>query len=178
LSYGPPLALGFTSEAEYLDVQLELPAQSYMLEKLAKTFPTGYQLLGSNTVFGKTTSLSSRLNVAVYQIRMDHPIDEIKAKTEEILNLSELEINRETKSGTQQIDIRQAIIGLQPESDDDKTTLLTIESAMADLGFVKPQEILQFGYNLSAQEIMSLIIHRKAVYRLENENRIEPFDLI
>lgn len=178
LSYGPPLALGFTSEAEYLDIQLEVPAQNYMLEKLSRKFPPDFQLYESKTVFGKATSLSSQLNLAVYQIEVDRPVDELLLKTDRILTADVITIQRETKNGQQELDIRRGIIDLKAEKISEASTLLTLETAMADLGFVKVQEVLEFGYGFNTEEIMGFTIHRKNMFRLEDGRRFDPFELL
>ena len=95
-SFGPPLSLGFTSECEYLDVQLDSPIQEYMLERLAREFPPDYNLIGTRTVLGKASSLSSKLNLAEYTVELPISTDEAQQKIDDLLNREEFAFQRDT----------------------------------------------------------------------------------
>ena len=90
----------------------------------------------------------------------------------------EFEFLRETKSGPVEIEGRKAIISLNCTELDSKNTLLIMQTGMADLGFIKPQELLQNGFDISKEKLSALIIHRKGMFRLEEGNMIDPFDLL
>lgn len=178
LSYGPPLALGLTSEAEYLDIQLETPLQTYMVSNLGREFPPDYQLLGTKAVLGKAPSLSAQLNLAIYEVTLPMAKNQVEQKIEEILAKEEFHFLRETKSGPVEIEGRKAIISLICSEVDSENTLLTMQTGMADLGFIKPQELLENGFGISKEGLSALIIHRKGMFRSENGNMMDPFDLL
>jgi len=178
ISYGPPLSLGFTSEAEYFDIQLDVPVHDYMLGRLSREFPPDFSLLGTKPLLGKTQSLASQLNLAVYEVYLPMDIEKARQKCAEILEAEELHFQRETKSGPVEVEGRKAIIDLACEKSDDGKTRLTMKTGMADLGFIKPLELLEHGFEISSEVLPALEIHRKALYRLENGNLIDPFDLI
>jgi radical SAM family uncharacterized protein/radical SAM-linked protein len=178
LSYGPPLALGLTSEAEYLDVQLEMPIQAYMINNLGREFPPGFQLLGTKPVLGKAPSLSAQLNIAVYEVILPFPKDKVEQDMENIMSKEEFRFLRDTKSGPVEIEARKSIISLDASELNDGNTMLTMQTGMADLGFIKPQELLENGFGISREGLFELIIHRKGMLRFEDGNMIDPFDLL
>jgi radical SAM-linked protein len=178
ISYGPPLSLGFTSEAEYFDIQLDVPVHDYMLGNLSREISPDFNLLGTKSLLGKAQSLSSQLNLAVYEVDLPLEVEDVKEKCSQILEASELHFQRETKSGPVDVEGRKAIIDLTCEETDSADTRLTMKTGMADLGFIKPLELLEQGFKLSPDLLPGLKIHRKAMYRMEDGNLIDPFDLL
>jgi radical SAM-linked protein len=178
LSYGPPLALGLTSEAEYLDVQLDVPVQQFMINNLIREFAPEFSLLGTKGVFGKTSSLSSQINLAVYEAILPISMTETRERIGQILEADEFKIKRETKAGEIEVEVRSAIIALEGVEDEIGGTHLTMKTGMADLGFIKPGELLEQGFGLDRKQMPAITIHRKEMYRLQDERLIDPFDII
>ena len=178
LSYGPPLALGFTSESEYLDIQLEIPVQKFMISNLKKEFPPDFDLVGTKAVFGKISALSSKINLAVYEAIIPYSIVQTQNVIQEINDSGEFRFMRETKSGPVEVEARKAIISLDCSELEQQKTLLVMSTGMADLGFIKPTELLEHGFGLTPVQIQAIAIHRKAMYRFQDEERIDPFDIL
>ncbi len=176
LSYGPPLSLGYTSDAEYIDIQLENPVEQYMIDNLNRQFPPDFKLIGTSAMIGKGSSLSSQLNMAVYEVDLPIDIVRIEEMTDKILKATEFKFMRESKSGPNEIEARDSILGLECSATENGSHLV-MKTAMADLGFIKPNEILRHGYHLEENEVMALTIHRMAQYRIENDKLIDPFDI-
>ncbi|MBD3219325.1 MAG: DUF2344 domain-containing protein, partial [candidate division Zixibacteria bacterium] len=177
-SYGPPLTLGFTSEAEYFDIQMDVPVHEYMINKLSRDFPPGFELLGTKPLLGKTQSLASQLNLAVYEVALPLEFEIVKELCSQIMEADELNFQRETKSGPVDVEGRRAIIDLSSEKTEQGGTRLTMQTGMADLGFIKPLELLEHGFKIDPDILPALEIHRKALYRFEDGSHIDPFDII
>jgi radical SAM family uncharacterized protein/radical SAM-linked protein len=177
-SFGPPLTLGFTSEAEYIDIQLETPIQQYMVNSLTREFPSDFRLIGTKVVLGKTSSLASKLNLSVYQVELPSPLEVVKEMTQNILDKKEFTLIRETKTGPVNVELRNAIIDLECKENESGKTILTMKTGMADLPYIKPLELLEHGYGLSGEDLMALPVHRKAMYRICDDKLIDPFDII
>ncbi|MCJ7497932.1 MAG: TIGR03960 family B12-binding radical SAM protein, partial [candidate division Zixibacteria bacterium] len=97
IAFGPPLPLGFISEAEYLDLQLAEPFSNEFLLKLNKTLPQGFKILEGKTIFTKAESLSSAINSALYKVELPIPETEIKEKIEYTLSQRNLMVSRVSK---------------------------------------------------------------------------------
>lgn len=80
IAFGPPLPLGFVSEAEYLDIQLTEPFSNGHLSTLNKSLPQGFRILEGKTIFTKAESLSSAVNAALYKMELPLSETEIKEK--------------------------------------------------------------------------------------------------
>ena len=68
VSFGPPLALGFTSIAECLDLQLEKPAGGDLLDLLNRHLPPGARALECRPIFRDASSLVQLSDVAEYRL--------------------------------------------------------------------------------------------------------------
>ncbi len=68
IAYGPPLATGFASEAEYFDLHLLVEGEFRLAEALNPQLPAGLEILQVKPLFGKSKSLSSLINRADYRI--------------------------------------------------------------------------------------------------------------
>ena len=82
------------------------------------------------------------------------------------------------KNGPIEIEARKAILDLTCTELENDSCLLTMKTGMADLGFIKPLELLQHGFNIEGDELMKLILHRKNLCRLENDACIDPFEIL
>lgn len=175
LSFCPPLPMGFTTEAEYVDIALEQNCTSDMIDNIRKALPDGFQMLEAKTVFAKTLSLSEAINRVTYSLKLKNEpdIEELKKNITETFKRSQIEITRKTKSGESVVDIRPAIFKLDV-IDDELTMTLGIGSG----GYARPTEVAQILFGLSDEETAALQFHRREMYRETDDNRrIEGIEL-
>jgi radical SAM family uncharacterized protein/radical SAM-linked protein len=116
ISFGPPLPLGMQSTAEFADFSLSTPfPEAGML--LAKNLPEGMEMLSIRPISEKAESLTKILILAEYHVQCgrDERIGEI-IKT--ILEREHIPVERMSKSGPKEVDIRPGIIEItvSPES--------------------------------------------------------------
>ena len=69
IAYGPPLATGFTSDAEYLDLQYRRETKVDIGKAVASALPNGVELLEIKALYGKGMALNALINRADYEIR-------------------------------------------------------------------------------------------------------------
>jgi radical SAM family uncharacterized protein/radical SAM-linked protein len=175
LSFGPPLPLGFTSEAEYLDITLETNLLPYMFDDIKKRLPDGLDILEARVVYGQAGSLTSLINRVVYTIptafwsdlsRLQSQIDRIMAGETAV-------IERDTKEGIKSMDIKPAVFNMGIEADN---LLLTL--GVGEAGYARPNEVVQLLRDSLTCEIVALPFHRKEMYRVAEDGRnINPMDL-
>ena len=68
ISPGPPLALGFTSSAEYIDLEIEENIPAKLQYVLNNYLPAGIKVLDMKPVSHKVESLNSAIELAVYRV--------------------------------------------------------------------------------------------------------------
>jgi radical SAM family uncharacterized protein/radical SAM-linked protein len=179
ISYGPPLAVGYTSEAEYFDLTLEQPFQTRMAANLSDSLPEGYFIVTAKPVVSTKISISSRLNLAVYEVAIaDNP--ELQAKIDNLLARDVIEIERTPKETTRIVDIRSSIqnLTLNPIEDGLKDRIiLYMELAIGSSGFVRPQEVIRTGGLIEESDLPGVIFHRKELYHVTDDgNRLTPME--
>ncbi|MEA2031112.1 MAG: TIGR03960 family B12-binding radical SAM protein [candidate division Zixibacteria bacterium] len=175
LSFGPPLPLGITSKAEYVDLTLDTSFMAYMVDNLKETMPEGVNVFDARVVIGKKKSLSALLNRADYILPLDETMNTaiLKDKVADIFSVDELIVKRIGKEKTTNIDIRPAIYELSIEDG-----ILRMTLGMGDGGYVRPIEILALLF--SGEEVPALAhgIHRAAMCRIDKQgNRLDPMEL-
>jgi len=175
LSLGPPLPLGFTSEAEYLDITLDSNLMPYMVENLRKTLPEGIELLDARSVLGKNLSLNAAINRAEYCVPVGFWSDPqvLKAQAEQVLAAETLECERRGKNESKKIDIRPALYDVRVT---DKECIL--ELGLGSAGYAKATEVIGFLQQGLTVPSAALPFHRKDLYRIDDYgNRIEVMDI-
>jgi radical SAM-linked protein len=176
LAFGPPLTLGYTSRAEYLDIQLETPFQQEMISKLNRALPSGYQISQGQPIFGKATSLSSLINTACYEVMLPDVGIITQEAVDEMLSRETIMIRRIKGEETKEVDIRKSVTNLELRLSD-RINSLYMELTMGNLGFVKPEEILGQCFLLPEKTVLSLRVCRTDLLILNNGKRLTPFEV-
>lgn len=175
LSFGPPLPLGFTSEAEYVDITLDVNLMPYMIDSLRKKLPAGITLDDARIVLGKSASLSSALNRVEYAVAIDCWADKsvLKEQVERILKAETLPFERQGKQTAKMVDLRPAIFDIREENG-----VLLLQSGIGDAGYARPDEIAELLKDGLKYPSNGMPFHRKAMYRIEADgSRIDPMDI-
>jgi radical SAM-linked protein len=173
ISFGQPLPLGYTSDAEYFDLQLSQPFREDIIMRMKKAFPYGLEIMGFKQFFANVSSLSKQLNLARYEIP---PISGIVYDTEIISDLlagKNLIIKRIKNETEIEINVGSFIDDIRSIGEK-----LQIDVYQMPDGHVKPEEILIFGLGIKSELIKSLHIHRKNQFYKSGMRLIEPLDLV
>lgn len=174
ISFCPPLPMGFTSEAEYVDITLDQNCTSQMIDNMRKSLPEGFQLLEAKTIVAKTPSLSDVINRVVYVQKLgdDADIDALRSQISEMLNRQCIEISRTTKAGESTVNIRPAIFDIRISGRE-----LVMTLGIGQSGYARPTEVAQLLFGLNDEETATLSFHREQMYRITEDNqRIEGIE--
>jgi radical SAM family uncharacterized protein/radical SAM-linked protein len=177
VAFGPPLPLGFVSDSEYLDIQLTQPYSPGVLYRLNQALPPGFEFLEAKPILGKSESLSSIINLAVYQVELDYPEKETNAKIESLLSQKNLVAQRNHKEGPKEIDIRRHIIKLECTGGNSKTKVKMF-LGLGTEGYVRPQEVLIFGFELVERKVLSLLFKRTGLFIRTEKKILTPMDVL
>jgi radical SAM-linked protein len=172
LSFGPPLQLGYTSEAEYFDLVLIRPFNTEMAGRLNEAMPEGFYIIEARpNFFGKKVSLSSKLNRAVYEVAVDGDYD-YRSLIEKLLAEAAVEIERVGKKETKTVDIRPAIYRLEYHDDPDgEGGVIHMELGVGSAGYVRPSEVMAVMEKSGDQALEAWRIHRKDMLYIDDEGR-------
>ena len=172
LAFGSALAVGVSSEAEYMDFALRKPlAQPEVFDRLSAQLPPGVRVLALRPISGKHVALMAQADAAHYRVRV--PLkggDKAAAKAQQAFDAfavaPEVFVTRVTPKKTRKKEIKQYLGGpLQAAIADDVLTLMLTTRILRDAGSVKPGEILavladEFGLPVAVSEAD---IHRTAL---------------
>lgn len=179
VSYGPPLPLGFTSDAEYFDLSLERPFYPPMAGRLSESLPQGYFLVMARPVIGGKESLSSKLNRAVYEVVIDKSID-CRDKLAYLLSQEKVEVNRTAKDEIKVVNIRPAIYELSYLEESTlapEKAVVVMELGVGSAGYVRPQEVILAAGLGDEKTVPALIIHRRDLLYINPDGaRISPME--
>lgn len=177
VSLGPPLALGYTSDAEYFDLHLEQPYQEEFLKRLNQQLPEGFAVVQARPVFGKVASVSSQINLACYEVDLDDSAPVSEERTQNLLEQESVTITRHRGDEEKQVDVRPAIIELRLNETQSGNKRLEMALGLGNLGFVRPDEVLSQCLNLEDEKVLTLKIHRRALLVVHGERRLSPFEV-
>ena len=179
MAFGPPLSVGFTSEAEYLDLTLERPFQPDMAQRISRELPSDFSLFAAQPIINTKVSLSGKLNRAIYEIPLDADNNDVQSKIDALMSRNKVEIDRETKDDVKTVDIRPAIYILQfrPSETEKALGTLYMELGIGTAGYARPTEVLKVSGIVDDSRIPAVIIHRKNLLFIDdNGRRLSPME--
>ncbi|MCI0530990.1 MAG: TIGR03936 family radical SAM-associated protein [candidate division Zixibacteria bacterium] len=175
IAYGPPLPLGFTSDCEFLDFQLDCAFNKQLVERLNSTLPEGFAITEAKPVFTKSASLSSYINTSVYQVQLNgnspESLDELKTMPDR----SEIWISRNTPSGEKKINLHGLIQKIQVEGNQ-TGPLINMWLGLGPNGYARPQEVLQIALGWGERELSSLKFKRIDLLCRKQNSYLSPFN--
>ncbi len=175
ISYGPPLPLGFTSEAEVLDIVLDANLLPYMVEDIRRILPDGITMYEAKMVLGQGGSLSALINRVEYVVPTACWTDtqSLQKQIGELLTRADVKYQRESKDGHKEVDLRPAIGGIEILGDQ-----MVMSLGVGESGYARPNEVATFLAESLTCELVALPFHRKAMYReADNGRRINVMEL-
>ncbi len=150
LAFGSALAVGVSSEAEYMDFALKKPlAQPEVFDRLSAQLPPGVRVLALRPVRGKHVALMAQADAADYRVRvplLGDPTAAAQAARQALAAFHaapEVFVTRVTPKKTRRKEIKQYLKGpLAVSLADGVLTLSLTTRIFKEAGSVKPGEIL------------------------------------
>jgi radical SAM family uncharacterized protein/radical SAM-linked protein len=173
ISFGQPLPVGYTSEAEYFDLQISQPFREEFMIRLKAALPPGLEITGYKYYFANVSSLTKQLNMARYAIPRIEGIEYDPANISKIISSKSLFITRIREGIEKQIDAGQFIENIDPREGG-----LVLDVRQTPDGHIKPEELLIFGLGFDESLVKPLVIHRKNQFQKTGQRLIEPLDLV
>ena len=140
LTLASALPLGFTSQAEVMDVWLENNLPIDQVERaLLRALPPGLQVEQISQVETQAPGLQARLVAAEYLVTLNQPYSDLDARLEKVLSVASLPRERRGKP----YDLRPLILDLQRQTDDPEGCQRILMRLSAQEGATgRPEEVL------------------------------------
>jgi len=177
IAYGPPLPLGFVSDCEYVDMQLEAPFNNQLIERLNSALPEGFRIVEARPVFAQAVSLSAFINTSVYEIELAELSEQQAGKLQQLPKEKEILVDRKSKEGIKQVNIAGLIYEVKVEFREAKQ-VVRISVGLSQQGYARPQEVLQAVLKLSEEELAGLIFKRTDLLSKKGDQYLSPMKVL
>ena len=166
-SFASALAVGVTSEAEVMDVELSRPlSQPEAWDRLAAALPPGVRLLRLVPYEGRAKSLMAAVDRAEYRVRLPYAGTEEAARraVAAFFAAPEVVYRRVLPKKTREVDAKAYVKEMRAEKEGEEL-ILHIAIAVTPSGSLKPGEVIEllvqdFGLAVEPKEAK---IHRTAL---------------
>ena len=175
IATGPPLAMGFTSRAEYLDLELNDRLPSDLKGLMNHYLPDGIRLFQSKVLLGKLPSLNESITLASYVIDADWPfgIKDMKTLVADLLMKNACRVRRIKKGQEIELDIRPFITTL---SLDGKSLRLVLR--LTSRGTARVEEVVRALFPPFEEVPTVLWVERTGLYVENQGSRMTPMDVV
>jgi radical SAM-linked protein len=171
LSFSAPLRLGYTSEAEYVDIQVYEDSGYIIKNKLNNNLPVGIEVLNIIPLKSPVQSLMASVNAMEFQINLiDHQISAMTI--EQFLSESAIPVSRKVKGKIKTIDIRP-FIDCITQTDQ----ILTVQTKTIDGRSVRIDEILSQLAKDHRHGVESFHVHKTRQLIKTNGSVATPMDV-
>ena len=184
LSFASALAVGVTSQAEYIDIELKEEVDlTQGVIRLSNMLPPGIVIKGARYVPDNVPALMAIVNLAAYDIIV--PLMEsgdIGIMEDSIRWFNEVEAvsyTRESPKGKKEIEMKQYIAKDVQVIAQEKAVRLRIQIRITPNGSIKPGEIiatLVTMFDLPV-EIDGILIHRTGLYISKEDDQVTPIEI-
>jgi hypothetical protein len=179
------LPVGYTSIAEYFDLEFAKPPAADIEEVLNPLLPAGLSVTGWRPILYKTASLMAAVGLATYRVRLSDafrescgvPPDAFEDLLLEgiagLLGATSAVVRRQGGEGVKEFDARASM--------DSMTPLAGARALDVGIRFIpgaqaRPEELVQLVFPQA--DVRLLAVERTGLYRVEGEERLSPFDLL
>lgn len=176
IAYGPPLGMGYTSSAEYMDVQYYRGKNPDVAGMLNMKLPDGLRVLDSRELFGKNRSLASIINRAEYEVIPGKKIDQsyLNQSIAEFLEQEQIIIDRVRGNDVQKLDIRPFI---EKVWYDEEKHRLCLSLSFLNGKTARVSEILEAMLHLTEEEVAMSKVHRTDLVIQFGEVKATPLEV-
>jgi radical SAM-linked protein len=180
LSFGAPLSLGITSDAEYVDIKLaERISVDELINKLNSTLPEGIKVLKGMEIAENSKSAMSVVSHAYYRITMT--IEEIDGSVlgksiEDFLKQDRILVMKEQpKKGfkLKEIDIRPMIVRMElTEAKENEYSIRCLLSSGSKAN-LKPELLMTAFREFTGYDLKRIRINREEIYAEKNGRLVD-----
>lgn len=183
MSFGSALAVGVTSDKEYLDLELTQDWEpGRLLEALNESLPSGYRVNRVIRISSRSPALMSVINRAEYLIRayFNGQVESggVPDLVREFQALPEIRVEKNTKKGKKEVDLRPGIYEFSGHLQGDMLILRMLLQSGSE-GNVRPEDVLSAfnDFGKLGLDVTTAQIHRLALYVFEGDKMLSPMEV-
>lgn len=184
ISFASALAVGVTSEAEYMDIEFKEEVDiSQGVKRLATTLPPGIRVKTAKYVAVNAPALMAIVNLATYDVIVPFTGTGDFATVEEGIRqfneAQQVRYTRETPKGRKEIEVKQYMAKPIRAIQQGAVVNLAIDIKITPTGSIKPGEILAVlvaMFDLTVDRD-SAMINRTGLYVADAKTRLKPTEL-
>lgn len=176
LSFGPPLSLGFSSEAEYLDMEIDAAYDKNLAESMNAFLPKGLKILARKEIKSKVQSLSAAINQSEYLVSLPQKApmaDSFEGALRQLLDAENIDIERKVKGKLKTINIRPYIESIITENN-----RLHIKTRVIDNRTVRISEIIKQLFQDAEINNSFLHVHRLKQLVHDGQKARTPLEIL
>ncbi len=174
------LSVGMTSEGEYMDVNLKHPMTlCEFKEDMNRVLPKGISILEVKELADNIPSLASMIERAKYVIDMPYVREDMDNFLQEFLNQGNIIVEKRSKKGIRQIDIRDMIFSLEVAEYLSKSVKLRAILECSGQSNLNPKQLMQGIAKFADIDYDESLfnIHRSEMYLYRDNSWITPLEL-
>jgi radical SAM-linked protein len=185
MSFGPPLSVGHSSAAEYLDLEFERPPAADLLETLNPLLPDGLRIAAWRPILYRTSSLMSAIDSAAYRIHFTgafrgtgtwNPSDTETRLSDAIADWMQRDhilVRRNGRDGAKEVDLRPSVEALEPLFDGAGLDCWIRFTPRAQ---ARPEEVLSI--LVPGPDPRLSRVERTGMWSTAGDRRLDPFELL
>ncbi|MHB8170629.1 MAG: TIGR03936 family radical SAM-associated protein [Thermincolia bacterium] len=182
MSFGSALAVGVTSDTEYVDLELSRPvAAGEVKEVLSANLPPGFKINNAVEVPQEAPALMAILNRADYlvagKLTGSWSQEQMDQALTEILRIEEVVIEKWSKKGLKEVNLRPGILSLSGSLADDGVKIEMSVMAGSERN-IRPEEVVAalVKYQHLPVDPQGVKIHRKRLYISRDNQVLSPME--
>lgn len=173
ISFGAPLSLGITSDAEYLDIKLrEDMKPEAIIEELNDKLPAGIKLRAGTILNERAKSAMGLVTHSRYTVKVNVQgieLNQFREKLDEFMSLAEIKVMKKQPKKDfelKEIDIRPMIVsvGAVEAPDSGGSYFLQCLLLSGSKNNLKPELLIKAFADFSSWELTGVRINREEVY--------------
>jgi len=184
MAFASALAVGVTSDAEYMDIELKEEVQiDWLMAQLKAVLPPGIILKRAKYIEQRSQALMAIVNLATYTVTAPLAAGADFAAAEravlEFNNNAEVLYTKESPKGKREINVKQYIERAVTIQQTGQSVVLDMVIRITPTGSVKPGEVLialvnTFGLTVAAD---AALINRTGLYTADKKLWLSPIEL-
>jgi radical SAM-linked protein len=181
ISMGPPIFVGATSMAEYMDFELSRWVRpSDFRDQVGKQLPKGFEILDLKVMDPSAESIMSSATLARYHVDVSGllkgwDIGDWRKAIERVLSSREIFVKRKVEDETKLLDIRPFVerIWIESESPIKIGMILRIGGG----GLARPQEVIGFMTGIEDMPMLAMRVERVELYSEKGGRILSPLEI-
>ena len=176
MSFGPPLSLGYTSSAEFVDLEIDSAYKRNLQDDLNPALPEGLRIIRVQKVENPGDSLVSLINAFLYEVDLgDRNVDaeNFDKALDALLKAESIEVSRKVKGKFKTVDIRPYI-----ESISRRGKTLQIKTRSIENRTVRVGEIIEQLFKDVDRRAWPVHIHRRMQTIRKDRQEVTPFEVL